>query len=132
MFRYRLQRICSLCLPFILSWSHLKILKFDQLMGQNLSNLVRMPKYGHNSAIFCPILMKLHIRPKRTKYGRGYWLYRGHQWAVGVQDPHKSLVTGPSLLVNCYLGNKFHNKIRLPPPPPLINLSKRTRCQDSG
>ena len=24
-------------------------------------------------------------------------------WAVGVQDRLKSLVTGPSLLVNCYL-----------------------------
>ena len=27
--------------------SHLKILTFDQLIGQNISNLVRMPKYGH-------------------------------------------------------------------------------------
>ena len=28
--------------------------------------------------------------------------------AVGVHDPLKSLVMGPSLLDNCYLENKFH------------------------
>ena len=32
-------------------------------------------------------------------------------------DPLKSSVTGPSLLVNCYLENKFHKKIRVNPPP---------------
>ena len=32
---------------------------------------------------------------------------------VWVRDPHKSLVTDPSLLVNCFLGNKFHKKIRV-------------------
>ena len=47
------------------------------------------------------------------------WLYHGRRWEVGVQDPLTSLVTGSSLLVNCYLGNKFHKKIRLTPPPPL-------------
>ena len=44
---YRLHRICSLGLPFILSWSHSKILIFDQFMGRLLSNLGRMPKYGN-------------------------------------------------------------------------------------
>ena len=34
-------------------------------------------------------------------------------WGPG---PLKSSVTGPSLLVNCYLGNKFHNDFRLVPP----------------
>ena len=33
-------------------------------------------------------------------------------------DPLKSSVTGPSLLVNCYLKNKFHKKIRVNPPLP--------------
>ena len=40
------------------------------------------------------------------------WLPRGHRLAVGVRDPLKSSVTGPSLLVNCYLEIKFHKKIR--------------------
>ena len=44
---YKLQGICSLGLPFIWSWSHSKILTFDQFMGQNLSNLAHMPKYGY-------------------------------------------------------------------------------------
>ena len=46
------------------------------------------------------------------------WLPRGHRLAVGVRDPLKSSVTGPSLLVNCYLETKFHKKIRVNPPPP--------------
>ena len=54
------------------------------------------------------------IWQKLTKYGRG-----GHQWAPGVRNPLKSLVMGPSLLVNCYLEIKFHKKIRGNPPPPL-------------
>ena len=33
--------------------------------------------------------------------------------AVGVRDPLKSSVTGPSLLVNCYLETKFHEQIRV-------------------
>ena len=43
----------------------------------------------------------------------------------GPGDPFKSSVTGPSLLVNCYLETKFHKKIRVnppPPPPPLKHL----------
>ena len=28
-------------------WFRSKILTFDEFMGKNLSNLVRMPKYGH-------------------------------------------------------------------------------------
>ena len=47
-----LRILCSLGLPFILNWSRSRILIFDEFMGQLLSNLVRMPKYGHNSAIF--------------------------------------------------------------------------------
>ena len=47
------------------------------------------------------------------------WLPRGHRLAVGVRDPLKSSVTGPSLLVNCYLEIKFHKKIPIGPPPPL-------------
>ena len=38
------------------------------------------------------------------------WLPRGHRWAVGVRDPPKIWVTSPSLLINCYLDNKFHKK----------------------
>ena len=41
------------------------------------------------------------------------WLPRGHRLAVGVRDPLKSSVTGPSLLVNCYIETKFHKKIRV-------------------
>ena len=43
-----------------------------------------------------------------------------HRWAVGVRDPLKSSITGPSLLVNCYHENKSHKNFRLPPPP--LNL----------
>ena len=35
----------------IQSWFHSKILTFDQIMGQNLSYLVCMTKYGHK--VFC-------------------------------------------------------------------------------
>ena len=42
---------------------------------------------------------------------------RGHWWAPGVWNPLKSLVMGPSLLVNCYLEIKFHKKIRVNTPP---------------
>ena len=46
------------------------------------------------------------------------WLSRGHRWSAGVRNPLKSSVTGPSLLVNCYLEIKFHKIIRVTPPPP--------------
>ena len=39
----------------------------------------------------------------------------GHRCVVGVRDPFKSLVMGPSLSVNCYLENKFHKKCRMNP-----------------
>ena len=39
------------------------------------------------------------------------------QRAPGVRDPLKSSVTGPCLLVDCYLQIKFHKKIRVNPPP---------------
>ena len=42
------------------------------------------------------------------------------RWAVGVRDPLKSLVTGSSLPVNCYLENQFHKKLRVNTPPPLM------------
>ena len=44
------------------------------------------------------------------------WLSRGHRWSPGVRNPLKSSVTGPSLLVNCYLEIKFHKIIRVTPP----------------
>ena len=50
------------------------------------------------------------------------WLSRGHRWSPGVRNPPKSSVTGPSLLVNCYLEIKFHKIIRVNPPPPLKKL----------
>ena len=51
------------------------------------------------------------------------WLSRGHRWSPGVRNPLKSLVTGPNLLVNCYLEIKFHKIIRVnPPPPPLSEM----------
>ena len=52
-----------------------KILIFDQFMGQNQSSLVRMHQnlidkviwfLAHNSVIFCPILIKIHIRVQGT------------------------------------------------------------------
>ena len=46
------------------------------------------------------------------------WLSRGHRWSPGVRNPLKTSVTGPSLLVNCYLEIKFHKIIRVNPPPP--------------
>ena len=41
-------------------------------------------------------------------------------WSSG---PLKSLGTGPSLPVNCYLENQFHKKVRVnhPLPPPPLN-----------
>ena len=45
------------------------------------------------------------------------WLSRGHRWSPGVRNPLKSLNTGLSLLVNCYLEIKFHKIIRVNPPP---------------
>ena len=50
------------------------------------------------------------------------WLSRGHRWTPGARNPLKSLVTGPSLLVNCYLEIKFYKINRVTPPPPLTNL----------
>ena len=47
------------------------------------------------------------------------WLSRGLRCAPGVRNPLKSSVTGPSLLVNCYLDIKFRKKNRVNPPPPL-------------
>ena len=52
------------------------------------------------------------------------WLPRGHRLAVGVRDPLKSSVTGPSLLVNCYIETKFHKKIRVNPP---LNPARRKK-----
>ena len=53
------------------------------------------------------------------------WLSRGHRWAPGVRNPFKISVTGPSLLVNCYLKIKFRKIIRVkPPPPPRPHLTK--------
>ena len=53
------------------------------------------------------------------------WLSRGHRWSPGVRNPLKSSVTGPSLLVNCYLEIKFHKIIRVNPPPPPLTRSDR-------
>ena len=54
------------------------------------------------------------------------WLSRGHRWSPGVRNPLKSSVTGPSLLVNCYLEIKFHKIIRVNPPPlNWFNLSSK-------
>ena len=39
------------------------------------------------------------------------WLSRGHRWSPGLRKPLISAVTGPSLLVNCYL------EIKGEPPP---------------
>ena len=50
------------------------------------------------------------------------WLSRGHRWSPGVRNPLKSSVTGPSLLVNCYLEIKFHKIIRVNPPPLKISV----------
>ena len=46
------------------------------------------------------------------------WLSRGHRWSPRVRNPLKSLVTGPSLLVNCYIEIKFNKIIKGDPPPP--------------
>ena len=57
------------------------------------------------------------------------WLHRRHRWAVGVWDPLKRLVIGSSLLVNCYLEKKMHNKLRLDPPPPLNRRRNDRYCR---
>ena len=53
------------------------------------------------------------------------WLSRGHRWSPGVRNPLKSSVTGPSLLVNCYLEIKFHKIIRVNPPLKTIRVMNR-------
>ena len=55
----------------MLSLYNPKIFIFDELMGCNLSKLVRMPKYGRNFfahilANVCPIFIKLYIRIQKT------------------------------------------------------------------
>ena len=109
-------------------------------MGQNLSYLVRMPKYGH--IVFCsqlsqflsnfdktykhvfrrllatsraPHSMVLSMLRRFGKIGPKIdqiwaWLSRGHRWAPRVRNPLKSSFMGHSLLVNCYLEIKFHKK----------------------
>ena len=43
-------------------------------------------------------------------------LHSRHWLAVGIHErPLKSLITGPCLLGNCYLENKFHKNIRVNP-----------------
>ena len=110
-------------------------------MGQNLSYLVRMTKYGH--IVFCsllsqflsnfdeiyihvfrrlvatsraPQIMALSILKSFGKIGPQIhqicaWLYRGHRRSPGVRNHLKISFTGPSLLVNCYLEGKFHKII---------------------
>ena len=56
------------------------------------------------------------------------WLSRGHRWSPVVRNPLKSSVTGPSLLVNCYLEIKFHKIIRVNPPP--LKSSKFVHVQN--
>ena len=49
----------------------------------------------------------------------------------GFRNPLKSLVTGPILLVNCYIEIKFNKKISVnPPPPPLVPTSSPPRIID--
>ena len=50
------------------------------------------------------------------------WQSRGHRWSAGVRNPLKSSVTGPSLLVNCYLEVSQNNQGE--PPPPGLSLWK--------
>ena len=61
-----------------------------------------------------------------TKYGRGCPAGTGGRSGSGT--PPKSSVTGPSLLVNCYLEIKFHKKIPLVPPP----IRKLNRSTSNG
>ena len=58
------------------------------------------------------------------------WLSRGHRWSAGVQNPLKGSVTGPSLLVNCYLEINCYLE-----PPPLnffANANKSSLLQLNG
>ena len=59
------------------------------------------------------------------------WLSRGHRWSPGVWNPLKSSVTGPSLLVNCYLEIKFHKIIRVNPPlkPSILKEQYHSLCR---
>ena len=58
------------------------------------------------------------------------WLSRGHRWSPGVRNPLKSLNTGLSLLVNCYLEIKFHKIIRVNPPPLRKKINERQRLKN--
>ena len=87
---------------------------------------------AHNSVIFCLIRIKfvykfkrrlaVSIAPKIWVLGMfklfgiigpkldqiWAWPHSRQQEAVGVHDPFKSFLMGPSLLGNCYLENNFH------------------------
>ena len=134
--------MCSLGLRFIWSWFHSKILIFTQFMGQNLSYLVRMTKYGHIvfwswlSQFLSNFDKNLYTCVQETssykqssKHGFEYvkviwqnwainwliiwaWLSCGHRWAPVVRNSLKGSVKDPNLLVNCYLEIKFHKKSR--------------------
>ena len=83
-------------------------------MGQNLSNLVRIPNMGiwflaQTSSIFCPIWMRFETTSyKWSTHNLDLCMLSGFgiigcttgtiPAGVGVRDP---LVTGPSLSVNC-------------------------------
>ena len=82
--------VCSWGLPFISSLFHLKILIFDQFMAWNLSKLARMPKYG----CLGDLDSWVKIGPIGGRLESATFL--------------KSLVTGPSLLVNWYLEIKWY------------------------
>ena len=79
--------------------------------GKNL-NFEYVQVIWHNWAIMGP-----HIGVAAPQAPVGVW----------VRSPLKSLVTGPCLLVNCFLGNKFHKKIR-GNPPQLKSYEPKTIC----
>ena len=103
-----------------INWANINIFhqflsNFDEIYIQVFKRLVATSR--------APQIMVLSMLRSFGKIGPQIdqiwaWLSRGHRWSPEVRNPLKISVTGPSLLVNCYLEIKFHKIIRVNPPPP--------------
>ena len=87
------------------------------ILGLKLANLATFFKIS-TSNLLCPSFTFRLIIYRQTKLANQIWaqLHRRHRWAVGVDGPFKSSVTGPDLLDNCYLENEFKKKKQCEPP----------------
>ena len=105
--------------------SRISKIKLSQISTMRLNNHELLNKLIATSR--APQIMVLSMLRSFGKIGPQIdqiwaWLSREHRWSPGVRNPLKSSVTGPSLLVNCYLEIKFHKIIRVNPPPLMFSI----------